>query len=430
MAVLSSKLAKTALKLPWSTAVLDLERNALKPEPEHPSLSLHLFMEMEPLEAEWRALEAAQECSIHQSYDWCRLWQSCSDYAPRIVVARFSTGLARPDTAFILPLTIERQGPVKVARYIGGRFNRINFGAFATRFLDLVSPALMIDIQRQIAALPLGADIVLLDRQPQRWHGITHPLSRLPHLRNRGHGFQIALQGGPEAVIERIATAARWDGLDTEALRLDRPGNGTYLRAKTREEAQALLETFFRQASVRSNLYGTANRFASGETQAALHRLAEDSIGKHRKTIEMHAIRLSDGSIGALLALSRKGRHVTWQFSSVDGETLLSGPGLTLMAHAIRSACDTGATVFDFGAGHQPFRQSWCDMETAYQDTVIPITALGRMAAATIRMPIGGKRPFGVRPTPVPPAVTGRQVPGLIRHGDPDRVARFRRRDS
>ncbi|WP_349017670.1 GNAT family N-acetyltransferase [Rhizobium sp. 32-5/1] len=80
--------------------------------------------------------------------------------------------------------------------------------------------------------------------------------------------------------------------------------------------------------------------------------------------------------------MSRKGDHVICQFGSID-ETVAadSSPGELLFYLMIRRYCAEGAALFDFGIGDQPYKRSWCTVETIQRDIVLPLTLRGRIAA-------------------------------------------------
>ena len=362
----------------------------MKRDTQETLFTVQLFDEMEPLETAWRALEAAPEIGIHQTYDWCRMWVSHSGLRPLIIAARFS---GSQDIAFILPLAVEKRGPVKVARYMSALFNNLNFGVFSRAFLEIATAPVMRDICRRIASLPVGVDLILLDRQPAYWRGFVHPFTLLPRSENQNHAYQATLEGGIDAVVARGNAKRRRKKIRVSERRLMALGGYACVKPETAVEARALLDEFFAQKKDRFGRKGIPNIFAPPETQAFFHQLAAESIGAERKLLEMQAIRLADGTLCALSALSRKGGHVICQFSSIKpGRTEPASPGELLFFHTIHSACEAGDVLFDFGVGDEQFKRSWCDLETVHYDTTIAVTPLGHAAAAAARLIVAAKR--------------------------------------
>lgn len=360
---------------------------------ERNRFSFQLFKSPEPLETAWRALETAPETSIHQTYDWCRIWIEESGCDPLIISAIFQDGERNGETAFILPLMTVRHGPVTVARYMSAPFNNINFGLFSAAFQKMATRELMTSVQRQLVAHNLGVDLIVLDRQPKTWRGTTHPFALLSLVENQNHSFQVTLTGGFEAALAHGNAKRRRKKFRTSERRLEALGGYQYVRAKSAEEAHELLDTFFSQKSARFEFHGLPDAFAASRTKAFFHRLAAESIGNDPAMIEMHALRMSDGSVCAVSALSRKDGHVICQFSSIQsGKTEHASPGELLFYLMIREACENTADLFDFGIGDGQFKRSWCDVETVHYDTIIAATVLGRLAALVARMIVAGKR--------------------------------------
>lgn len=360
---------------------------------ERNRFSYQLFKTPEPLETVWRALEAAPESSIHQTYDWCRIWIEETGCDPLIITATFADGETSGETAFILPLMVVRHGPVKVARYMSAPFNNINFGLFSAAFREMATREVMEDVQRELVAGKIGVDVIVLDRQPKSWRGKTHPFALLPRVENQNHAFQVTLTGGFEAALAHGNAKRRRKKFRTSDRRLEELGGYQYVRAQTAEDARELLEIFFSQKAARFEFHGLPDAFAASKSKAFFHRLAKESIGHSPTMIEMHALRMSDGSVSAVSALSRKDGHVICQFSSIQsGKTEHASPGELLFYLMIRQACEDGAELFDFGIGDEQFKRSWCDVETVHYDTIIASTVLGHLAARTARMIVTGKR--------------------------------------
>ncbi len=360
---------------------------------ERSRFSYQVFDTLEPLETAWRALDAAPECSVHQTFDWCRIWVEESGCKPLVIAATFADGDYRGETAFILPLMVVRNGPVKTARYMSAPFNNINFGLFSEHFLNGVTAELMASIKRELMACRIGVDLLVLDRQPENWRGATHPFTLFPRVENQNRAFQVSLAGGVDAVLTRSNAKRRRKKVRISERRLDELGGYRHIKAKTADEAQRLLDAFFEQKAVRFKAHGLPDAFEAPRTKAFFHRLARESVTNTRKMLEMHAIQLANGTICAVAALSCKGGHVICQFSSIrPGETERASPGELLFYLMIRDACESGAELFDFGIGDEQFKRSWCDTETVHYDTVIALTAVGRLAAQAARLIVVSKR--------------------------------------
>ncbi|MEM6463606.1 MAG: GNAT family N-acetyltransferase [Pseudomonadota bacterium] len=356
---------------------------------------------LEPLEAVWRVMEAAQEISIHQTYDWCRAWTEANGQKPLLITAAYASGPKSGETAFILPLALRKYGPLKVASYIGATHNNANFGVFSADFLEDATLDIIRDIGAQIAELPLGVDFVYLDRQPEARAEQKHPFLQWPSVENHNLSFQVTLKDGFEAVLSRVNAKRRRKKFRVSERRLEELGGYEFICAKSADEAHDLLDAFFRQKAERFEFQGLPDAFKEDRVKAVFHRLAEESLNQQRKMIELYAIRLKrpDGFICAIAAISRKGGEIICQFSSIAmGETEQCSPGELLFYLLIKDCCDKEAQVFDFGVGDEQYKRSWCDKQTAHYDTMIAVTAAGKVGMFIARLTTGIKRFVKRRP--------------------------------
>jgi CelD/BcsL family acetyltransferase involved in cellulose biosynthesis len=112
--------------------------------------------------------------------------------------------------------------------------------------------------------------------------------------------------------------------------------------------------------------------------------------------MELNAIRLrgeNDGRIVAVAGLSRKADHVICQFGSIDeGLAGDASPGELLFYRMIERLSGEDVRLFDFGVGDQPYKRSWCTIETPLRDIVLPVTFAGRLAGLRHHLVVRAKR--------------------------------------
>jgi len=345
------------------------------------SIDIEIFDSMAPLETEWRTLGRDDLASLHQSYDWCIAWAETSGHPLAIV-----HGSVNGRTAFILPLEIIRSKGVRRAEFIGARHSNINTGLFSAEFLETAGNGLTALQRAEIArALRGKADLMLLRNVPLAWRGRTSPLASLPAVENQNHAFQLPFLGSFEATLRQVNAKRRRKKFKHQSRILDDKGGYEHVIAGP-DQQDALLDLFFRQKAVRFKTAGLPDVFQDAPTRTALHRLLLHRDGEEsHSTLEMHALRLKgehEGHIPAIAALSRKGDHVICQFASID-ETLVpeASPGELLFWLMIERLHREDVALFDFGIGDQGYKRSWCPMETVQHDLILPISAVGHVAA-------------------------------------------------
>lgn len=355
-------------------------------------LSIRLHERMEPLEACWRALETDNPLSLHQSYDWCRAW--AESHACRLLIVE---GLSGGHTHLLLPFEIVRRGPIRIARFLAAPFSNINTGLYSRDFRALAAPPRLrqaLDTVR--GQLARHCDIFLLENMPLDWRAEASPFSDLPAVLNQNSAFQIELFPDFERTLAQVNARRRRKKFRSSERRLMALGGYEYVIAEAGRESRALLETFFQQKAARFDAMGLPDVFRDEDTRDFFRRLVSVPEADGSYPLQLHAVRLkggNDGRIAAIAGLSRKGDHVICQFGSID-DTIAAdaSPGEFLFYLAIRKLCGEGVRLFDFGIGDQPYKRSWCTIETRQHDLLWPTTVAGATVAALHRAKTGTKR--------------------------------------
>lgn len=355
-------------------------------------LSIRLHEQMEPVEAGWRALETENALSLHQSYDWCRSWVE-SHACRLLIVEGFSAGC----THLLLPFEIVRRGPIRIARFLAAPFSNINTGLYSRDFRTLAAPPrLRQALETARSQLARHCDILLLENMPLDWRGETSPFSDLPAVLNQNAAFQIELFADFERTLAQVNARRRRKKFRASERRLMALGGYEHVIAEAGAESRALLETFFQQKAARFDAMGLPDVFRDESTRNFFRRLVSVPEADGSYPLQLHAVRLrgeNDGRIAAIAGLSRKGDHVICQFGSID-DTIAAdaSPGEFLFYLAIDKLCGEGVRLFDFGIGDQPYKRSWCTIETRQHDLLWPTTLAGATVAALHRAKAGAKR--------------------------------------
>jgi CelD/BcsL family acetyltransferase involved in cellulose biosynthesis len=353
-------------------------------------LTVDIVESMEPLQAEWRRLEADNLLSIHQSYDWCATWVAVYR-RPLAIIHGCVDGM----TAFILPLEIVRSNMVRTAQFIGARQSNINTGLFSAAFMKDSAGLTAIHREQISRALDGRADVLLMQNVPFEWRGRTSPLASLPSIENQNHAFQLPLLRPFEATLAQVNAKRRRKKYRQQTRMLEDRGGYEHRIATTADEKSRLLELFFRLKGDRFKAAGLPDVFRAPETREFLHRLTGMGAADDYVALEVHALQLKgqhEGHIAAVAAVSRKGDHVICQFAAID-ETVMpaASPGELLFWLMIERFHHVDVALFDFGIGDQTYKRSWCPVETVQYDVVLPISTLGRFAALVQRAITRGK---------------------------------------
>lgn len=346
---------------------------------------------MAPLEQEWRSLEALPFNSLHNGYDWCAAWAQTHD--SELLIVR---GTLDGELQFILPLEFVPGRLFNTARFIGAPHSNLNTGLFAADALPLPQVDVSDLLARELNHRPgHKVDLVTLEKTPHHWHGTASPLTGLPGIKNQNASFQLPLLASFERTLAQVNAKRRRKKMRISERRLEALGGYDYVIAQSPAEAQALLDVFLRQKAIRFAALGLPDVFHEAQTRAFFHALAGRCGEAGNPLLELNAIRLKGehgGRVVAVAGLSRKADHVICQFGSIDED--LAGdasPGELLFYRMVERLCGEGAALFDFGVGDQPYKRSWCTIETPLRDIVVPLTLRGRFAAGYHRALVRAK---------------------------------------
>ncbi len=229
-------------------------------------LTITVHVGIDALEAEWRELEQRDEISLHQSYDWCAAWIAAHGSKPVIIRGRMGRR-----TVFVLPLEIVRQGPFRVARFIGSPHNNLNTGLFAAD-CPPIAPAVLTGALRKLHRL---ADLVALEKIAFDWRGHRHALSNLPAQLNQNAAYQLPLTGDFETTLSQINAKRRRKKFRVSEKRLEALGGYEHIVAETEADRAALLDLFFEQKAIRFKALGLPNVFQDPQTRRFFHDLVQ-----------------------------------------------------------------------------------------------------------------------------------------------------------
>jgi CelD/BcsL family acetyltransferase involved in cellulose biosynthesis len=344
-------------------------------------ISVSIHDRMEPLEAQWRALEALNINSLHHGYDWCRAW--IAQYKRPLIIVE---GRMQGELAFILPLEVVRGRMFTSAQFIGAEHSNLNTGLLTQRFIDAATPELMTTIGAAIRGAVGNVDFVLLSNIPEQWRGVAMPFAMLPSVENQNHAFALTMQPDFVATLAQLSARRRRKKFSSSHRKLDAVGGYEHVVAETSAEKNRFLDLFFEQKGARLVELDLPNVFACPRTREFLHQAAQLPQTEERFALRLHALRMTggehEGEIPAIAGLSRKGDHLIVQFCTIgSGPLTQAAPGELLFHLMVEQYNTKQLGLFDFGIGDMAFKRSWTNIETVQVNVTIPVTPLGRLAA-------------------------------------------------
>jgi CelD/BcsL family acetyltransferase involved in cellulose biosynthesis len=361
------------------------------PQTNYPSLSaaalrLAVHASAAPIEAEWRALESRAVASVYQCFDWIDCWvEHATEHQgirPAIVTIRYPDGAL----AAILPLGVERVGPVRVGRFLGGEHANIRMGLLDPAFAHWLSEngcsALLDRVAKEIG----GLDLIDLDALPARFEGARNPLAMHPGARPARCDVPTMRLASDFAAILRLhrgtkkSKKRRW-----QAKMLAPVGGARLVQASSEAEAMAMLDTYLAQKTEWFRDNGIPDSFAEPGITAFFRALAKRRSSSLTSVLDLRGVEI-EGKLRALLGSgTHKGRMSGYFMSLANDEWRRVSPGELMLYEVISDSCARGLTALDLGRGDERYKASWLDELEPHVRVIVPFTVSGQIAAMLLR---------------------------------------------
>ena len=356
-----------------------------------PELGLSVAVSSGPAAlAAYRVFAAGRTTAPAQQARWTELW--AEHVNPDVIVATVSLD-GEPLLAW--PLEVIRDRLVTVARPCGGRHANGNFPAMAPLAGNLVDRAALANAFLQgVAAARPDIDLILLERLEPQIEDLANPFILPSSTPSPNIALACDLSAGFEETLLRHSGKRKRKKHRNHARKFEEQGVIETGLARTPEEIRHYLDAFFAMKAIRFAELGIRDVFAEAEIRAFFHALFAGAPDR----FVVHYLKVG-GVVRAVTGSSLCGDRMVCEFSGfVPDETENTSPGDYLFFENIAWACGEGLAVHDFSVGDEPYKRLWCDIETVQQDTVLTLSAKGRMAAALHRWAADAKRRLKANP--------------------------------
>lgn len=292
--------------------------------------------------------------------------------------------ILRHDGHPVLALALECRpaGPFRLARFVGGGHANGNFPAFDPAFAPQLTPPTIAVLAQAIAAARPDIDMLALERQLPDFRGNANPLAALSHCASANIALAADLVGGFDGLLGRVGGKRRRKRHRQQIRRLEAAGGYRRFAAESREQADALFETFLELKHARLTKAGLADVFADEATRSAWRTLFRQAAGRERPPFVLHGLEVG-GTVRAVTGSSICGDRIVCEFSAIaDDELSYLGPGDFLLFENVQDACQQGFAVYDLSVGDEHYKRMWCEIETRHFDVFAPLSTRGRLLAS------------------------------------------------
>ena len=343
--------------------------------PSRPYATVEVHAEPRALLDEWRALAAASPVSPYQSPDWLLPWIETvgadNGVVPFIVLARDNDGRL----AALLPLGLQRRRGLTVASFLGAKDSNFNMGLFKP------GPAWTHDAIRAllIESASLGeprVDLFAFRNQPHDWEGAANALALLPHQPSPSFAYKATLVPDPEAFLRVRLSRDTRKKMRQKANRLRALGAVSVIESHGQAESEELLEAFTAQRSARHAASGI-----SGDDLPGIRRFLDRTVGDGGP-VSLYGLRCGHRIVATLAGIRGNGRFCGMLTSfEADADIARTSPGELLLSEVMKIHCSAGYATFDLGIGEARYKESYCPEVQPLFDSVVAVTARGRLFA-------------------------------------------------
>lgn len=322
-----------------------------------------------------------------QSLEWIGGWRTA------VNADSFVAGLFSDDCPVLLvPLEVVSQSGAKIARYPGGSHANCNFpwvSAGNAGSADRDALQRMVGAIRQVRP---DIDALSLTRQLADVRGVQNPLLALGAKRNPNPVLAASLGVGFDSVLERSNRRRKLKKHRQHGRRYEESGGWKIAGPQDRAGSDAILDLYFAMKAYRFRRMGISDPFADENVRRFFKAFFGEGLAKGQELGELRFLEIG-GTIRSILGKLYSNAGPTVEFSAIaEDELTTASPGEFLFFEDIRRSCEEGRSVYSFGIGDEPYKREWCDIELAIYDTLLPLTARGRLftAAQTARNTLAG----------------------------------------
>lgn len=351
--------------------VLDLA--ATVPIPDALPRQFSVWSEYAPLEKAWRAAEDRLITSPYQRFDAVATWFETigrhRGARPAIVVADGAGG----DPTFILPLAIERLGPARIARIVGGKHTNFCVPLFDNTYswTRAAVATLLLDSARRA-----DIDAYALAHVPLEWNGAVNPLALLPSRPSANSALRARLSDDPETTIKTLRGASGLRKIRAKDRKMAEVGPVAHALARTPGDIRRTLDAFFPQKSEWLRRQGKPDIFAEPGTRDYFECLAQ------RGALNLYTLSVGDHLIATFGGVGHQRRFSTC-INSYDLEAFARfSPGESLLRYLIETRCAARDMTFDLGVGEADYKRHWLHEDEPMRDVFLGVGALGALTAA------------------------------------------------
>jgi CelD/BcsL family acetyltransferase involved in cellulose biosynthesis len=289
----------------------------------------------------------------------------------------------------LLPLTVGRRGPLRVARVIGDRHANFHMPLFASR--EAAMPAEELAAALTEAGRAAGIDAFAFRNQPRFWDGTPNPLA-VGGLPAPSDAYGMLLGPDAEATLRRVFSGDTRKKLRAKERKLvEFLGPVEHRVAGTPEAAAEIQAAFYAQKAARFADLGVTDPYADAAVRRFIAAATAPGMGGGAPAVEVHALVASgSGRILATFGGAVDGARFCGMWTSFDTDPELGrfSPGEILLHWLVGDQAARGRRALDLGVGEAGYKAKTCDETIELVEHTVPVSPASHALALASRLAV------------------------------------------
>jgi CelD/BcsL family acetyltransferase involved in cellulose biosynthesis len=318
--------------------------------------------------------DAAAIHGAPQSFLWIDSWRAIVN-ADSFVVGLFDGN----GPILLVPLEVVSQSGTKIVRYPGGSHANCNFPWLRKEYCGVVGREAVRQLIETIRKARSDIDALSLTRQLSELQGTPNPLLTLGMEPNPNPVLAASLDGGFDAVLDYANRKRKLKKHRQHSRRYEESGGWRIAGPQNRTEADNILDLYFAMKAQRFRKMGIRDPFADENVRNFFKTLFGEELAKSQELNELRFLEVG-GTVRSIIGKQFGDTGSTVEFAAIaEDELTTASPGEFLFFEDISRSCDEGRSIYSFGIGDEPYKREWCDIERTIYDTLVPLSARGKL---------------------------------------------------
>ncbi len=346
---------------------------------------LHLYAatQLSQVRHIWQQFQHSAWHTPFQNFNWINAWFESKNHGQKttpLILLGFKAG----ELQFILPFARETYFGLKRLLWAANEVNDYNCPLVKTEFLPQMTAATVNEIYRHIGHYVSGIDVFYLTRQPKFLAGSANPFIGSGVRRSSCGAHSLGLDSNWASLYAQQRSTKSRSRIRQKTRRLKRAGNLRFMAIRGSQQLSCI-DRILQWKSVQLEQKGERNPF---------DRKSQDPLSGSvlTQTIRRFAEGGTDNTPLRVYGLFLDGKMIAGLIAFVDNKTfslftMSYGPevftncsaGSVLLVKTIELAARAKFHTFDFLAGDEPYKLSWCDQKLDLYDCIFATTGIGQL---------------------------------------------------